>query len=135
MAAIFFRDLNVLDKCNVLMIIWPLDPQEYNSAVVIFLKPFMSYIEMSPRLTIILKQGLIVMRAFWCPAYNLKSVEDGWRHVGSAVSASLRPVYIEGLVQDCSDSSALAMELLQSCTKPSTYSGCGHDPFSPKYFR
>ena len=25
--------------------------------------------------------------------------------------------YIDGLVQDCSDSSALAMELLQSCTK------------------
>ena len=28
---------------------------------------------------------------------------------------------IDGLVQDCSNSSALAMELLQSCTKPSTY--------------
>ena len=27
--------------------------------------------------------------------------------------------YIDGLVQDCSNSSALAMELLQSCTKPS----------------
>ena len=26
-----------------------------------------------------------------------------------------------GLVQDCSNSSALAMELLQSCTKPSKY--------------
>ena len=29
--------------------------------------------------------------------------------------------YIEGLVQDCSNSSALAMELLQSCTNPSIY--------------
>ena len=29
--------------------------------------------------------------------------------------------YINGLVQDCSNSSALAMELLQSCTKPSIY--------------
>ena len=29
--------------------------------------------------------------------------------------------YIDGLVQDCSNSSALAMELLQSCTKPSLY--------------
>ena len=29
--------------------------------------------------------------------------------------------YIDGLVQDCSNSSALAMELLQSCTKPSIY--------------
>ena len=27
--------------------------------------------------------------------------------------------YIDGLVQDCSNSSALAMELLQSCAKPS----------------
>ena len=29
--------------------------------------------------------------------------------------------HIESLVQDCSNSSALAMELLQSCTKPSIY--------------
>ena len=27
--------------------------------------------------------------------------------------------YFDGLVQDCGNSSALAMELLQSCTKPS----------------
>ena len=30
--------------------------------------------------------------------------------------------HIDGLVQDCSNSSALAIELLQSCTKPSIYS-------------
>ena len=30
-------------------------------------------------------------------------------------------LYIDGLVQDCSNSSALAMELLQSCAKPSIY--------------
>ena len=29
--------------------------------------------------------------------------------------------HIDGLVQDCSNSSALAMELLQSCTKPSIF--------------
>ena len=29
--------------------------------------------------------------------------------------------YIDGLLQDCSNSSALAMELLQSCTKPLIY--------------
>ena len=29
---------------------------------------------------------------------------------------------IDGLVQEYSDSNALAMELLQSCTKPSKYS-------------
>ena len=30
--------------------------------------------------------------------------------------------YINGLVQDCSISSALAVEILQSCTKPLIYS-------------
>ena len=30
--------------------------------------------------------------------------------------------YIDSLVQDCSISSALAMEILQSCTKPQIYS-------------
>ena len=29
--------------------------------------------------------------------------------------------YIDGLAQDCSNSSALAMELLQSCAKPLVY--------------
>ena len=29
--------------------------------------------------------------------------------------------YIDGLVQDCSISSALAMEIQQCCTKPMTY--------------
>ena len=33
----------------------------------------------------------------------------------------LRHHQINGLVQDCSNSSVLAMELLQSCTKPSKY--------------
>ena len=32
--------------------------------------------------------------------------------------------YIDGLVQHCSNSSALAMELLQSCTKPSIFVSC-----------
>ena len=30
--------------------------------------------------------------------------------------------YVDGLVQDCSNSSVLALELLQSCTKPSMWS-------------
>ena len=34
--------------------------------------------------------------------------------------------YIDGLVQDCSNSSALAMELLQSYTKPSIWSSLLH---------
>ena len=33
--------------------------------------------------------------------------------------------YIDGLVQDCSNSIANALELLQSCTKPSTCTGVG----------
>ena len=31
------------------------------------------------------------------------------------------PVYIDGLVQDCSISIANTLEILQSCTKPLTY--------------
>ena len=38
-----------------------------------------------------------------------------WLHVTNPVHQ------IDGLVQDCSISSALAMEILQSCTKPSKY--------------
>ena len=36
-----------------------------------------------------------------------------------AVSEVLGHAHFDGLVQDCSNSSALTMELLQSCTKPS----------------
>ena len=32
-----------------------------------------------------------------------------------------QPDYSDGLVQDCSNSGALAIELLQSCTNPSTW--------------
>ena len=38
--------------------------------------------------------------------------------------------YIDGLVQDCSNSIADALELLQSCTKPSILS-----VMSPSYFQ
>ena len=37
------------------------------------------------------------------------------------IDAQSRANKIDGLVQDCSNSSALAMELLQFCTKPSKY--------------
>ena len=36
-------------------------------------------------------------------------------------------LYVDGLVQDCSNSNAWAMELLQSCTKPSMYYGSGYN--------
>ena len=45
-----------------------------------------------------------------------------WQYlsIGSELIMTQFPdAYIDGLVPDCSNSSALAMELLQSCTKPS----------------
>ena len=41
--------------------------------------------------------------------------------------------YIDSLVQDCSNSSALAMELLQSCTKPSIYRTPMTVEYTPKF--
>ena len=42
------------------------------------------------------------------------------------------PVHIEGLVQDCSNSIANALESLQSCTKPRLYGAlCSHFVISP----
>ena len=38
---------------------------------------------------------------------------------GSKYPLSVYSIHIDGLVKDCSNSSALAMELLQSCAKPS----------------
>ena len=40
-------------------------------------------------------------------------------YINTSIAGKL---YIHSLVQDCSISSALAMEILQSCTKPSIYS-------------
>ena len=40
------------------------------------------------------------------------------RHCHVSVD-DIQYIYIDGLVQDCSNSSALAMELLQSCIEPS----------------
>ena len=37
------------------------------------------------------------------------------------VMTQFRDAYIGGLVQDCSNSIANALELLQSCSKPSIY--------------
>ena len=36
--------------------------------------------------------------------------------------ATAKMEYIDGLVQDCSISSAYALEILQSCTNPAIYS-------------
>ena len=41
------------------------------------------------------------------------------KHLPQNISCHIRDLHIDGLVQDCSISSALAKEILQSCTKPS----------------
>ena len=46
-----------------------------------------------------------------------------WHHGDDALSVEDAMGVIDGLVQDCSNPSALAMELLQSCTKPSILPG------------
>ena len=61
--------------------------------------------------------------SYWCvnglvPDCNNSSVSNG---VTTLVPSHLYQMCIDGLVQDCSISSALAMEILQSCTKPSVY--------------
>ena len=51
-------------------------------------------------------------------------MDDGmnWSNNG-LISSSTKPLTypFNGLVQDCSNSSANALELLQSCTKPSIF--------------
>ena len=47
---------------------------------------------------------------------NTYDVDGSW---GPYVEPASRTQQIDGLVQDCSNSSALAMELLQSCTPSS----------------
>ena len=43
---------------------------------------------------------------------------EKWKECGAVTTQSI----IDGLVQDCSISSALALEILKSCTKPSIFS-------------
>ena len=54
--------------------------------------------------------------SFTCSLYVLPLSMLCWRYM------IFFYIHITGLVQDCSNSSALAMELLQSCTKPSIWS-------------
>ena len=52
------------------------------------------------------------------PVHPMMKISEVWQHCHfSAVSGREK---INGFMQDCSNSSVLAMELLQSCTKPST---------------
>ena len=45
--------------------------------------------------------------------------QKGDKPLSEPMMALFTDAHIDGLVQDCSNSSALAVELLQSCTKPS----------------
>ena len=56
----------------------------------------------------------------WCWSWpNNSRVSDQNQADIQTTTLGLIHIQIDGLVQDCSNSSALAMELLQSCTKPS----------------
>ena len=48
-----------------------------------------------------------------------------WKCIGGCLNEDAVKLYIDGFVQNCSNSSALAMELLQSCTEPSIYTCIG----------
>ena len=85
------------------------------------------------------KFNLIILLAIWClQTVTLQQMSDKWvlksvRNINPLspnfvlchltqnwlANSGFISNYIDGLVQDCSNSSALAMELLQSCTKPS----------------
>ena len=61
----------------------------------------------------IARKGLIKLTAV-----SISWIDDRG-HIGNLKSIFLKG-YINGLVQDCSNSIANALGLLQSCTKPST---------------
>ena len=52
----------------------------------------------------------------WREAFNIAYLELGG--LGERVLGKRVKEFVAGLVQDCSNSSAFAMELLQSCAKP-----------------
>ena len=63
---------------------------------------------------------------------------DGFHVNNKAITKTTKiknPNTIDGLVQDCSNSSTLAMELMQSCIKPSKYAWAVPDDSSVKFQR
>ena len=68
---------------------------------------------------------IIFLRNTWTPRRHpwRQGVHCCFR-VHSMITILSLSCYIDGLVQDCSISIALAMEILQSCTKPSICSTC-----------
>ena len=69
----------------------------------------------------------VSVRLIQCMYRNEYGWNQPWQIVRKAKSEHIsciiywNKICTDGLVQDCSTSSALAMELLQSCTKPLTY--------------
>ena len=59
-----------------------------------------------------IKPGYNINLRSWHKSYNLVRLLQLW---------PMMNICIDGLVQDCSNSSALAMELLQSCAEPSIH--------------
>ena len=53
---------------------------------------------------------------------RIVKVMTDFKYLVVSSSQNIDDEYIDGLAQDCSNSSASAMELLQSCTEPSIYS-------------
>ena len=65
-----------------------------------------------PMLLVRLLTDICVTRPQWV------NPTHGWHFIHGSLNVEFNKVYFEGLVQDCSNSSALALGLLQSCTKP-----------------
>ena len=59
---------------------------------------------------------------FTLPTTLLSADEYSW-------NICLQILHVNGLVQDCCNSSALAMELLQSCTKTLIWPSCRHEEY------
>ena len=62
----------------------------------------------------------------WLPKCWWRNLTNNWKTdqfvpIYNRARRNVNHVYIDGLVQDCSNSNALAIEMLQSCTKPMIY--------------
>ena len=89
-----YRNFHFKDK----MVLWP---SSLYKRIPVLLRWHRLYIEMCP--------------CRWCASFDA-SLDQLW-----CIMACLRSYNFDGLVQDCSNSIALAMELLLSCTTPSIW--------------
>ena len=64
----------------------------------------------------------------WCPCNNTGVLLICTYQLMSTWWLQMSWCHINGLVQDCSISSAVAMEILQSCTKPSIWAPSNQQP-------